>query len=339
VKKEKIASPRIASREAVTTTDDDWPELTGIKPGTETLILGDSVVSGLHGNKMSIDSEQAQVLPISGLDRPSLLAKLKNSRINKTITTIVLHIGINDCKRGFKLGAQTWHTIINHLRVCFPSARVFLSSILPCAHNHPHIESCIHDSNESMQRVSEQLQHVTFINNTAFYTNKGEVKTGWYSDNIHLNKRGSSALAVGIKRTYSMSSSRYSKDSPERRGEGVKTRSRNSYAFQGQRPPLNRSPVHQPSRGFYEQPPDRPQQSQARLYSEALQGRRSSQKDDYFVNTSSKVLQNCAPHGQPSVSESTPQVFPLDLSAVRQQRQLAADERRLLVNLLTRCLF
>jgi len=183
----------------------DWPELK-LTPDTSTVIIGDSVVAGLHQTKMAVDKESTQVLSISGLDRTGLLAALKGTVRQPRVTTVVLHIGINDCKRGYTIGNGAWRNMITGLRRCFPAARLMLSSILPRRKHHGHITSCIDQSNYKMQQMCDQ-HGATFIDNDAtFYTESGDVKTGWLRDDIHPNNRGSSGLAINIKRAYSLNS-------------------------------------------------------------------------------------------------------------------------------------
>lgn len=184
--------------------EDDWPQLTGLRPSTRTLILGDSVVSGLHERKMYVDSEPTQVLALSGLDRASLLQTLKGTAPQPGVTTLVLHVGINDCKRGHVLGTTTWRSVLSACRRCFPKARILLSSILPHRDDHAHIDFCISESNLRMDQICKQSAMAGFIDNdAAFFTRNGEVKTGWMRDAIHPNIRGSSGLAVSIKKSYS----------------------------------------------------------------------------------------------------------------------------------------
>lgn len=61
VKFDPCSSPRpsesTSSNANIGMSNNDWPQLTDLKPGTETLILGDSVIAGLHGNKMSVAME------------------------------------------------------------------------------------------------------------------------------------------------------------------------------------------------------------------------------------------------------------------------------------------
>lgn len=78
-----------------------------------------------------------------------------------------------------------------------------MSSILPHKDCHPHITSCIVQSNKNMQAASEQAGSHYVNNDLTFYTLSGQLKTGWLRDSIHPNTRGSSGLAVSIKRHFS----------------------------------------------------------------------------------------------------------------------------------------
>lgn len=182
---------------------DDWPFF-DIHPTTTTVILGDSVVKGLHETKMAVAHEDCQVVAVPGLDKAKLLETLGGTAPLPLVTTVVVHIGVNDCMRGRVLGNQAWRSITTALRRCFPRARVMISSILPHKTQHAHYTSCIVDSNMNLGHVCRQLGY-TFIDNDAmFYTADGQLKTRWMKDHIHPNNRGCSALAVNIKRHYSL---------------------------------------------------------------------------------------------------------------------------------------
>jgi hypothetical protein len=181
----------------------DWPSFL-LRPNTETLIIGDSIVKGLHENKMSVENEHAQVISIPGMGHKKLLEKLKALTPVKTVTTVVLHVGIIDCTKGYKIGMKAWCGVIQQLHYSFPNAVIKMSSILPYNQHNPHIASCIHDTNRSMEEACKQQPDVDFINNdNAFYTRAGDLKTGWMKDAIHVNERGASGLAIQIKRHYS----------------------------------------------------------------------------------------------------------------------------------------
>lgn len=184
-------------------SDGEWPELSSIDSDTSTLIIGDSVVSGLHQAKMNIDNERSQVLSLSGLDREQLIELLKGTAIHPNVTTVVLHVGINDCKRGGVLGKGAWRSIIAHTRRCFPKARLIMSSILPHRDQHEHITACINESNDNLMQLCHQ-QHIDLVNNdVSFFTIRGDIKTRWMRDALHPNNRGTSALAINIKRSFS----------------------------------------------------------------------------------------------------------------------------------------
>lgn len=193
----------ITLNENIGVSNIDWPQLTKLRPDAETLILGDSVVRGLHEGKMSVENQSTQVLSVSALDRSTLMAMLTGTNISYDLTTLVLHVGINDCKRGHVVGNKSWRLMISQCRGNFPKARILLSTILPLRISHAHINSCIDESNRCMRNVCAQLDGVDVVDNDfAFYTPSGTVKTGWFRDQIHPNTRGTSGLAIAIKRSY-----------------------------------------------------------------------------------------------------------------------------------------
>ncbi|KAK7497602.1 hypothetical protein BaRGS_00011242, partial [Batillaria attramentaria] len=184
-------------------TDDEWWGLPELQSGTKTLLLGDSVLRGLHQDKMSVTgSDKCQVISISGLDRAGLLKRLRCMEPTDVVTTLVLHIGINDCKRGYLLGKKSWRDIISAARRCFPAAEIYMSSILPM-NTEQQTDPCVADSNFCLGEVCISLQAKFIDNDCVFYTRTGEMKSSWYRDAIHPNVRGSSSLAINVKRAFS----------------------------------------------------------------------------------------------------------------------------------------
>jgi hypothetical protein len=200
----------------------DWAQPFDVFPGTETLILGDSVVRGLHENKMSVTHEETQVISVSGLNRSGLIQRLNETEKQTNIKTVVLHIGINDCKRGYVIGKNAWRSVVNAVRRCFPQATILMSSVLPYNDWHQHITATITSTNASLSEVCAAMKAHTIDNDTTFYTQTGELKTGWYHDAIHPNKTGTSGLAVNIKRAYSSPLRRDSRYYPQQRGQQQK---------------------------------------------------------------------------------------------------------------------
>ena len=188
---------------AAAQAETEWPELPSLPSDTETLVLGDSVLKNLHEHKMSADKEKTRVIAISGLDRLQLVHLLKGTEPSRKVKRVTIHIGINDCRRGHFIGKGAWRALITAVKQCFPSATLAMSSILPLNDMNQHITACIKNSNASLSVVC-WLTGVTFIDNTrSFVTPDGTTKQMFYSDTIHPNTRGTSALAIGIKRHYS----------------------------------------------------------------------------------------------------------------------------------------
>ena len=73
-----------------------------ISPDTTLLYIGDSVLDGLHAEKMGCsERDHAQVIISPGLTVTSLISSL-SSRVqqSKKVTCVNVHVGINDCVNG-----------------------------------------------------------------------------------------------------------------------------------------------------------------------------------------------------------------------------------------------
>ena len=190
-----------------------------ISPATTLLYIGDSVLDGLHAEKMGCsERDHAQVIISPGLTVTSLISSL-SSRVqqSKKITCVNVHVGINDCVNGRFIKKETWTSVINALRRCFPSAAVNLSSILPLTDTNKHVANCINKTNDRMYHAAWEKGAFFTDNDETFYSRSWEVKSSWYLNGFRPNKRGSSGLARNLKRTVRLSRHRPSEKSSQQR--------------------------------------------------------------------------------------------------------------------------
>ena len=74
-----------------------------ISPDTTLLYIGDSVLDGLHAEKMGCsERDHAQVIISPGLTVTSLISSLSSrvQQLKKKFTCVNVHVGINDCVNG-----------------------------------------------------------------------------------------------------------------------------------------------------------------------------------------------------------------------------------------------
>ncbi len=190
-----------------------------ISPDTTLLYIGDSVLDGLHAEKMGCsERDHAQVIISPGLTVTSLISSL-SSRVqqSKKVTCVNVHVGINDCVNGRFIKKETWTSVINALRRCFPSAAVNLSSILPLNDTNKHVANCINKTNDGMYHAAWEKGAFFTDNDETFYSRSWEVKSSWYLNGFRPNKRGSSGLARNLKRTVRLSRHRPSEKSSQQR--------------------------------------------------------------------------------------------------------------------------
>ena len=187
-------------KDSDSSSENEQPSLPFISKNTSSLIIGDSVVNGIYSRKMNVNNEKCKVISISGLDTFSLSDYLYNSPVNTNVKTLIVHIGINNAKKGHIITQDTWKRIIKDLKIKFPNAHISMSTILPYREKHPTIINATDESNNNLECICED-NHIDMINNDdTFLTQDNMVKTGWYKDNIHPNKRGTSGLAVHFKK-------------------------------------------------------------------------------------------------------------------------------------------
>ena len=190
-----------------------------ISPDTTLLYIGDSVLDGLHAEKVGCsERDHAQVIISPGLTVTSLISSL-SSRVqqSKKVTCVNVHVGINDCVNGRFIKKETWTSVINALRRCFPSEAVNMSSILPLNDTNKHVANCINKTNDGMYHAAWEKGAFFTDNDDTFYSRSWEVKSSWYLDGFRPNRRGSSGLTRNLKRTVRLSKHRPSEKSSQQR--------------------------------------------------------------------------------------------------------------------------
>ena len=198
--KSKVETNSTDTYDSDSSTEEETNRLPFIPNTISTLILGDSIVRGIHDKKMNINDKRCKVISISGMDKTVLADYLYNTPPNPNITNIIVHVGINDIKRGHVITKSTWKRTIKQLKINFPNATISMSSILPYSENHPTINKITDETNENLELACEELQVKIINNDHIFFTANNDLKTGWYRDPIHPNKRGTSGLAVHYKK-------------------------------------------------------------------------------------------------------------------------------------------
>ena len=80
---------------------------------------------------MSRKNENCQIISISGLDTQALIHKLHYTKTNENVKTLVMHVGVVNCKNGYTVTKRIWQEIGDAAKKCFPNASISFSSILP----------------------------------------------------------------------------------------------------------------------------------------------------------------------------------------------------------------
>ena len=102
------------------------------------------------------------------------LFSLFNHPEKSPVSTFVLAF---DYRNGRIIKKETWSNAIRALRLCFPSARVNLSSILPLNDSNVHVADCISKSNDNMYHAVWDEGELFSDSYETFYTLSCDVKS------------------------------------------------------------------------------------------------------------------------------------------------------------------
>ena len=147
------------------------------------------------------ERDHAHVIISPSLIVTSLISSLSNRvQQSKKVTCVNVHVSINDCVNGRFIKRETWTSVINALRLSFPSAAVNLSSILPLNDANKHVANCSNKTNDDMYNDAWDRQWCDFL-----LTQLGSQILMVPQQIPSPKKRGSSGLARNLQRTVRLS--------------------------------------------------------------------------------------------------------------------------------------
>ena len=194
-----------------------------ISDKTDYLIIGDSVLSYLDPVRMNTGSfTNPQKICVGGLTAADLTTWLQSLRPYASITHLVIHVGVNDCKGG-AISTPEWSNLLSECKRRFPSAVIIASSILPARGRHP-VNQAISQSNFNLEEACRRQQAMCVPHYTTFVAKSQAPKKALYADCFHPNRLGLLKLARNLK--YPESAFGTSKSSQETSVRGAESNSR-----------------------------------------------------------------------------------------------------------------
>jgi hypothetical protein len=167
-------------------------------PEADHLIIGDSVLAGIYGNKMSRnDGEIVSVYSMSGAKLDDITDKINSLPLCQRTTMITVHAGINDSLRNAKISMSQLQALKSKIHRILPKSKIHISSIIPPCSGHQ--RSTVDYNNEVLRRFCAR-NDMLFIDNTPYFVARsGAPVKRLYKDQFHTNNQGSSTLALNIK--------------------------------------------------------------------------------------------------------------------------------------------
>ena len=183
-----------------------------ISDKTDYLIIGDSVLSYLDPVRMNTGSfTNPQKICVGGLTAADLTTWLQSLHSYASVTRLVIHVGVNDCKGG-AISTPKWSNLLSQCKRRFPSAVIIASSILPARGRHP-VNQAISQSNFNLEEACRHQQAMCVPHYTTFVAKSQAPKKALYADCFHPSRLGLLKLARNLK--YPESAFGTSESSPE----------------------------------------------------------------------------------------------------------------------------
>jgi hypothetical protein len=131
------------------------------------VILGDSIVNGIHSNKMAATNELVSVLPFPGAGFFNIISKANDMPINAHAKKVTVHLGINDSMNNIRLSLATLSEVKSFLSKKLPNASLFISGIIPPYYGPQRHR--VDENNKTLVKFCERNKCV-FIDNVSFFS-------------------------------------------------------------------------------------------------------------------------------------------------------------------------
>ena len=168
----------------------------------ETLLIGDSIVSGLTRYKKVWDNyfTNAINIGIRGDSTQHILWRVRNTRLSNSIKFVVVHCGTNNID--YNKPDDITNAIIliaEKLHLYHPTIKVILSGFLPRDTVTSLRREKIKKTNALLKERCSTISNVFYLEHSDWTTDDGNLTNGlYYDDNIHLIEKGNAKLAKEI---------------------------------------------------------------------------------------------------------------------------------------------
>ena len=177
---------------------------TTFSTNADTLIIGDSIALGLerYKNVWKESFHGALNLGIGGDSTQHVLWRVRNTRISKYVTFVVVHCGTNniDTHQPEDI-AGALSLIAEKIHLYNPEIDVILSGILPRGSSFIRKDK-IDKTNFFLKQKCSNAKKIHYLEHSNWQTSDGDINTDLYiHDQLHLNENGNKKFANEIKRT------------------------------------------------------------------------------------------------------------------------------------------
>jgi lysophospholipase L1-like esterase len=174
------------------------------------VLLGDSITEGfdvpklLPGRRVLNRGIGADVIgnALPADDNRGILARLDESVFDCSATDVFLLIGINDLGSGRKpeVMEQGYRQILERIKKESPRVRVHVQSVLPCRGRYAMHNANVLDFNERLKKLAAEFGYDYLDLHAMMIDDKGELRSEFTGDGLHLNAAGYAPWKVEIER-------------------------------------------------------------------------------------------------------------------------------------------
>lgn len=170
-----------------------------VRPETTHLLVGDSVTQKLRPDWVFPDARHSQKISISGMGGNYLYQWLKSLPENRTVQSLVIHVGVNTCRDGKVITPNMWTALLNMAYTAFPEACIAFSSIVPPRSRRSPLAQNVAESNRNLHVSCSHTGAIFIDNYKSFTAPSGAPKQSMYYDNVHPSQDGTAQLGCNIK--------------------------------------------------------------------------------------------------------------------------------------------
>ena len=190
----------VVSKNPIQGDEKNFPAKTTPLPLTSTekkkpmaLIIGDSILNGIHESAIKLQNKTVSIKPYSGATSEDICDYIK-PEVRKCPETLLIHVGTNDLSRNIKT-VDNLKKIKDYVTSKSNNTKIIVSTITTRSDD-PNLQG-------KAERMNSRIKKFALNNNIICVDNKNIEESCLSIKKLHLNKKGKQLLAYNFQKVLS----------------------------------------------------------------------------------------------------------------------------------------